>query len=93
MYDLDPSAFYLSQNHPNPFKDKTTIKYCVAYRTNVKITVFNYNGEMIITLVDEEKEAGTYEIEFNATELQEEVYFYKIQADGYKSTKRLILLR
>ena len=91
MYDLDPSAFYLSQNNPNPFKDKTIIKYCVAYRTNVKITVFNHKGEMIKTLVDEEKDTGNYEIEIDATDLQEEVYLYKIQAGEYRSEKKMLL--
>ena len=64
MNDLVPSEFYLSQNYPNPFREKTTIKFCVAYKTKVKLEVFNSEGKLIKKLLDEEKEAGTYEIEF-----------------------------
>src|SRR4030065_2691352 len=63
--NLTPTEFYLSQNYPNPFSERTTIKFCVAYKTKVKLEVFNADGEMIKTLLDEEKEAGTYEVEFN----------------------------
>ena len=65
MNDYNPSEFYLGQNYPNPFKDKTTIKYCIPHKIKVKITVYNSAGEMIQKLLDEEKKAGTYEIEFS----------------------------
>ena len=58
MNDLIPSEFYLSQNYPNPFRDKTTIKYCVPYKTKVKLEVFDIEGKKIKILIDEEKEAG-----------------------------------
>ena len=64
MEFLIPTKFHLSQNYPNPFKDKTTIKYCIAFKTLVKITIYNSEGEMIEKLVDEVKQAGTYEVEF-----------------------------
>ena len=74
MNDLVPSEFYLSRNYPNPFRDTTTIKFCVAYRIKVKLEVFNSEGEMIKILVDEEKEAGTYEVEFDpASSIQQPV--------------------
>jgi len=66
LSDLVPSEFYLSQNYPNPFSEKTTIKLCVAYKTKVKLEVFNSEGKRVRTLLDEEKEAGTYELEFSA---------------------------
>ncbi len=65
MNDLEPSEFYLSQNYPNPFREKTIIKYCVAYKTRVKLTVYNSEGKEIKKLVDEEKNPGTYEVEFS----------------------------
>lgn len=65
--DLEPTEFYLSQNYPNPFREKTVIKYCVAQTTRVKITVFDSGGNEIIKLVDEEKNPGTYEVEFSAS--------------------------
>ena len=99
MKDLIPTEFYLSQNYPNPFKDRTIIKYCVAYRTNVKITVFNSEWEMIKTLVDEVKNPGTYEVEFSACTghsgkeryLENGNYYYRFEAGDYKSEKKMLL--
>lgn len=108
MYDLEPSEFYLSQNYPNPFFEKTTIKYCVAYKTKVRLKIFDNEGKMIKVLVDEEKEAGTYEIELNASVFNsllapekddesgnslEGIYICQLQAKDFLSTKRMILLR
>ena len=67
MDNLLPTEFFLSQNYPNPFKDKTVIKYCVGYKTRVKLTVHNSEGMVLEKLVDEEKHPGAYEIKFNAS--------------------------
>ena len=95
MDELTPSEFYLSQNYPNPFKEKTIIKYCVAYKTWVSLTIFNDEGEMIERLVNEEKDAGTYEVEFNVLKLNAKKqalsdgnYLYDFKAgDCFKSKK------
>jgi 5-hydroxyisourate hydrolase-like protein (transthyretin family) len=92
MNDLVPSEFYLSRNYPNPFKDKTTIKFCVAYRTKVKLEVFNSEGKLVQKLLDEEKEAGTYEIEFDANGLAEGDYINQLQAGDFLSRKKMTLL-
>ena len=70
MNDLVPTEFYLFQNYPNPFKDRTTIKYCIAYKTKVRIAIYDLEGEMIDKLVDEVKEADTYEVEFSVYDLE-----------------------
>lgn len=101
MNNLTPSEFYLSQNYPNPFSDKTTIKYCVAYKTKVKLEVLDIENKIIKTLIDEEKEAGTYEVEFSASichsgesrNPQGETYFYRLVTGNYKSEKKMILLK
>ena len=101
MDDLVPSEFFLSQNYPNPFSEKTIIKFCVPYRTNVKLQVFNIKGNLIKKLIDEEKEVGTYEIEFSAKDrftpsgsnLNKEMYFYQLKASTFAETKKMILLR
>jgi len=104
MYDLEPSEFYLSQNYPNPFSDKTTIKYCIAYKTKVRLEVFDNEGKMIKVLVDEEKEAGTYEVEFKPStnlangqlgnkQLCNGTYLFKFEAGNYVATKKMIYLR
>ena len=97
MEDVIPYEFFLSQNYPNPFKDKTLIKYCVAYKTRVKLTVLNAEGEEIEKLIDEEKKPGTYEIEFS-TRLsresgnpKERTYFYRLEAGDYVREKKMVL--
>jgi len=64
--EVTPIKFFLSQNYPNPFYEKTVIKYCVAYKTRVQITVYNAEGKEIEKLVDEEKQPGTYEVQFQS---------------------------
>ena len=87
--EMIPLKFYLSQNYPNPFKYKTSIKYCIAYRTLVDISVFNMDGHMIRNLINTEQNAGTYEIEFSAEGLNEGQYFYQITAGEYFSKKKM----
>ena len=97
MIDIVPTEFYLGQNFPNPFKEKTTIKYCVAYKTRVKITVYNTKGEMIEKLVDEEKNVGTYKIEFNHTSgnrhLGPGTYYYQLKVGNYKAEKEMTIIK
>jgi len=98
MEELVPSEFYLSQNYPNPFKEKTVIKYCVAYKTRVQITVYDSKGKEIEKLVNEEKSPGTYEVEFStchsgesargARDLPNGYYFYRMFAEDYSSEKK-----
>ena len=100
MDNLIPAEFYLGQNYPNPFKEKTAIKYCVAYKTRIKVTVFNSKGEIIEKLVDEVKEAGTYRLEFPSAEcnqLNDKVgeqlvngnYLYRLEAGNYIIDKQM----
>jgi flagellar hook assembly protein FlgD len=91
--EMIPSKFHLSQNYPNPFKEKTIIKYCIAFKTKVSITVSDFENKLIETLVQEEKEAGTYELTWNAENLPSGVYFYQLKAGDFISTKKMILLK
>lgn len=93
MNELVPSEFYLSQNYPNPFNGKTTIKYCVAYKTRVKLTISSFEGKVLEKLLDEEKEPGTYEITWNAEGLPSGVYFYQVKAGIYIKALKMILLK
>lgn len=84
MDEVTPLVFHLGQNYPNPFSEKTTIKYCVAYKTKVRLTVFDEDGNEIQKLVDEEKNPGTYEVVFKSavSSLQSarREYFYRLEA-------------
>jgi flagellar hook assembly protein FlgD len=99
MDEVTPMEFHLSQNYPNPFKEKTVIKYCVAYKTKVQITVYNSEGKEIEKLVDEEKQPGTYEVDFSTCHSRESgnlpdgYYFYRIEAGDYSSEKKMILIQ
>ena len=94
--ELEPTVFYLGQNYPNPFKEKTKIKFCVASTTRVTLTVYDSEGTEIKKLVDEEKDPGTYEVEFKIdefnhdTSLHSSKYYYSLEADDYKSQKKMV---
>jgi len=99
LSELEPSEFYLSPNYPNPFREKTIIKYCVANRTRLLLSVNNEKNEEIIKLVDEVKNPGTYEIEFTACHSresgnpQEEVLFYRLEAGDYKNEMKMLIIK
>lgn len=88
-----PQNFSISQNYPNPFNPVTKIAYSIPVRTNIKIAFYNVLGQTLRTLDEGEKDAGTYEIDFDAEGLTSGVYFYQLIAGEYKETKKMILLR
>jgi photosystem II stability/assembly factor-like uncharacterized protein len=88
-----PESYALYQNYPNPFNPSTKIKYSVTQSSNVLLKVFNVLGNEIVTIVNEEKPAGTYEVQFNGTGLPSGIYFYKLQAGNFVETKKMILLK
>ena len=90
---LTPDNFNLAQNYPNPFNPVTTIQYSIPQRSSVTLKVFDVLGNEVATLVNEYREAGRYEIEFDATGLASGIYFYKLQAGNYVETKKMILMR
>jgi hypothetical protein len=93
MEDLLPTEFYLSQNHPNPFTEKTIIKYCVPEEISVKLEIFDSEKEKIETLVDDVKEPGTYQVEFNPNGFDEGTYLYRLTAGSTVITKKMVLMK
>ena len=91
--EMIPLKFHLSQNYPNPFLEKTTLKYCVAYKTDVEITVFDSEDKVIETLLKKEQEAGTYEVEFDGTDLSEGIYYCGIKAGNFTAVKKMFLMK
>lgn len=75
-----PLEWSLAQNYPNPFNPSTAIRYTLPARASVALTVHNTLGEIVATLVEGEKDAGTYETRFDASGLSSGVYFYRLQA-------------
>ena len=88
-----PGFFILCQNFPNPFNPVTTIKYSIPHTSFIKLKIYDILGKEISTLVNEEKMAGTYEINWNASNLPSGVYFYQLEAGGFFQIKKMILLR
>ena len=88
-----PRDFVLHQNYPNPFNPSTTVKYAIPKTSLVSIKVYDLTGQEVATLVDEMKEAGTYEIKFDARNLASGVYVYRMIADNFTSVRKLNLLK
>ncbi len=85
--------YVLEQNYPNPFNPSTTIKFGLPEKSNVVLTVYNSLGAEVATLVNEVREAGSYEVEFNADNFSSGIYYYKIASGNFVETKKMILLR
>jgi hypothetical protein len=90
---LAPTDFVLEQNYPNPFNPSTTITYSVPVKARVSLKVFNSLGEVVTVLINEEKAAGSYEVEFDATRLPSGIYYYQLQTGSFVETKKMILLK
>ena len=90
--NLVPTSYSLSQNYPNPFNPSTTINFVIPKSSFVNLKVFDILGNEVATLVDENKDAGKYKIVYDAQNLASGIYIYKLVADGYISTKKMILL-
>jgi hypothetical protein len=98
-----PAAFELCQNYPNPFNPTTTIKYELPKASVVRLSVYDILGREVSVLVNERKNAGSYEVKFSAkggsasggdaSGLSSGVYFYRLQAGDFTQTKRLLLLK
>jgi hypothetical protein len=98
-----PQQFALYQNYPNPFNPSTKIKYAIPNPDNplhgatrgglVTLKVYDILGNEVATLVNEEKQPGIYEIEFDASDLTSGIYFYRLKSDSFVQTRKMMLIR
>ncbi len=88
-----PTVFKLEQNYPNPFNPSTIIKFAVPEKSNVVIKIYDILGSEIVTLVNEEMDAGWYQRSFNANGYSSGIYLFRMEAGNYVNTKKMILLR
>ena len=103
IINLNPSSFISFQNYPNPFNPATTIGFVLQEKSNAKLTIFNWIGEEIAVLVNEDQDKGYYKAEFSAEggsasngngfNLASGIYFYSLQAGPFFETRKMILLK
>jgi hypothetical protein len=89
----NPTEYYLSQNYPNPFNPSTRISWHSPVSGYQSLKVYDVLGNEVATLVDEYKSAGSYEVDFIASELPSGVYIYKLQSGDFIKTMKMILLK
>ncbi len=87
------SDFILCQNYPNPFNPTTTISYSIPEQSQVELKVFDVLGREVAELVNKEQPSGSYQVNFDASNLGSGVYFYQIRAGSFMESKKMILLK
>ncbi len=88
-----PTQCHLYQNYPNPFNPSTSISFSIPKQSHVRIEIFNPLGQLIATLVDEDKHPGYYSVTWNANNSTSGVYFYRMTAGDLVQTKGLLVIR
>ncbi|MCU0343296.1 MAG: PQQ-dependent sugar dehydrogenase [Ignavibacterium sp.] len=88
-----PTEFVLKQNFPNPFNPKTVISFQIPVEGLVNLVVYDVPGNEVITLLNEQKTAGIYDVDFDASKLTSGIYFYKLTAGDFSLTRKMILLK
>ena len=87
------AEYALDQNYPNPFNPTTTINYSLAEQTHVKLVVFNMLGEEVATLVNSNQQAGSYKVQFNASNLASGMYVYRLETPAFTKTLKMSLVK
>jgi len=88
-----PDNFSLKQNYPNPFNPTTKINYEIKKEGFVSLKIYNVVGQLVKELVGEFKNAGNYIVEFNGSHLASGTYYYRIEANDFVETKKMILIK
>ena len=88
-----PAGTALLQNFPNPFNPSTLISYNLAHRSEVSLTLFNMLGQKVAVLISGIQDAGSHEVRLDGSGLASGVYIYRLQADDFVASRRLVLLR
>ena len=91
--ELLPSDFALGQNRPNPFNPATEIAFSLPHASHVTLHIYNIAGQKVATLVDETVSTGTHVVQWDASTFSSGVYLYRLQADTFVETKKMILLK
>ena len=87
-----PQNYYLT-NYPNPFNSMTNISFQISESENVNISIYNMNGQLIETIVNEEMNPGSYSVSWNAKNVSSDLYFYKLTTGNKTGTNKMILIK
>ena len=88
-----PTEFFLYQNYPNPFNPSTTISWQSPVSGHQTLKIYDVLGNEVATLVNEFRNSGSYEVDFNASSLSSGIYFYKLQAGDFVQTRKMLMLK
>lgn len=88
-----PERTELLPNYPNPFNPSTTIQYTLSDDSNVTVDIYNSIGRKVATLVNQEQQAGEYDVTFDATRFSSGIYFYRLQTNQYVRTRSMVLIK
>ena len=88
-----PKDYSLQQNYPNPFNPSTVVKYQIPESGYISLKVYDILGNEVETLVNQTKNAGSYEIKFDGSNLSSGIYFYQLRTKNYTATKKFMLLK
>lgn len=86
-------GFALQQNYPNPFNPSTKISYSVGSTQAVTVKIYDVLGKLVTTLVNEEKPAGTYQVQWNAGSLPSGIYFCEMKSGSFKTVNKMLLMK
>ncbi len=88
-----PKEFHLMQNYPNPFNPTTLISYQIPEEGFVTMRIYDVMGREVSTLINQRQKPGKYNVEFNASNLSNGMYFYQLKVNNYISTKKMMLVK
>ena len=93
-----PTDFVLEQNYPNPFNPTTTIRFSLPVAAEVELAIFNLLGQRVTTLVEGLRAAGRYTVVWDGRDdagrpVASGVYFYRLQTDGFRETRKMLLVK
>ncbi len=88
-----PQSYVLEQNYPNPFNPTTNIKFGLKESGHVNMTIFNAIGEAVMTVIDDQMDAGYHNVTIGADRLSSGIYFYRISVNGFSNVKKMIIIK
>ncbi len=88
-----PSNFTLAQNYPNPFNPTTTIEFSLPLQDQVSLKIFNFLGDQVAVLLDEQRAAGNHRVIWNAVHFANGVYFYILQTSHARQVRKALLMK